>query len=515
MKDKLEVICDTEDWTELDPIKQLQMELRAMKEPSFFWNSPEMGNNPLWPQQARVLDEFFSIDPVTNKRIYNELLYDAGRQGGKTFTASLILCTELYRLLMLPNPHKHYGLSLAKPITLFMSAAGFKQTMETIFPNVRGLIENSPYLSQWQEITRVTSGMIKFPKKINIEAVGSNLKTSVGRTVKAYVAEEVNSVGTDTGMLTPAQLYNKLSKSTTMFIPFGEDTRVAISSKTSGYDFLSQAIQNRKENKIKGVLSLQKDVLEMNPTLTKEHLERERLRDEDSYNMEYGLGPALGGNRFFKPIILDRIKFVNRNIFTIPKPKTSGEFIPDFLPDQFQYDKYATSYLLTLDPSTVNDPFGISVMHYNLEDKVIIDGSSLFRSNKKQEINPTMVKALINRVLDVIPINYCIFDIYMYNELRQEIDGRGIELVKHILNLADWNQFKDQCSAGLVECPDEDYIKNELQELIIKGNKVDHPNSGTKDVIDTIANGATFKFRDEELAVRPMSYIGGKACVYR
>ncbi len=514
MREHLTPNCDIERWTDLDQQTKLKYELQAMDDPLFFWDNECMGNMKLWPSQKRVLREFYEIED--NKRKYNEFLFDAGMRGGKTTVAALILCTELYRLLLLKSPQKHYGLIDGDTITLYMTAAGEKQTLRTIFPRVRVVIENSPYLSSYHELVDLTSGRIKFPKNIIMEAVGSNLKTAVGRTVKCLVAEEVNSVGTADGQLKPADLYNKLSKSTTTFMPYKEDIRVAISSKTSGYDFLSIRIQETREKKLKSTYIVQANTLELNPNVTKEAIAEEILRDEDSANMDYGIGEALGGNRFFRPIILDKIKLSKKNIFTIPKITEHDMFVPDFLPFNFELDTNYKYYIMGLDPSTINDPFGISIAHVTNNNEVIVDGTTVFRSNKKTEINPELVNNLLTKVIETIPISYCIFDIYMYNETRQRMMNAGIEHIKHILNLPDWNLCKDYFAAGMVTIPDEEYIKRELKELIITtGGKIDHPSSGSKDALDSICQCVTFPLREENDKLPQHSLIGGIACQYR
>ena len=247
MIDYLEANCDMELWTEkIGHMEKLQCELKASMDPVFFWNHPSMGNVKLWPAQKDLLEKFYSLDE-NKRRKYNELLFDAGRKGGKTTCAALIILTELMRLLLIPNPQEHYGILAGTNITLFMSAAGEKQTLRTIFPRVRQLLESSPFFMSFADSVNVTHGKIEFPKHITLEAVGSNIRTAVGRSVKCFVAEEINSVGKDNGEISPDKLYNKLSKSTTEFIPTGEDIRVAISSRTAGYDFLSQRIAKTRE----------------------------------------------------------------------------------------------------------------------------------------------------------------------------------------------------------------------------------------------------------------------------
>ena len=510
MQEHLETQCNVEDWTTLRDSEKLLLELKAQQTPSFFWGHKALGNHPLWPVQQEILDDFYKTE--NGKRNYNELLLEGGRQGGKTFTAAIIICTELYRLLMLPDPHSHYNISKARAITLFMSSAGLKQTLSTIFPTVKALIEISPYLSQYIENTKYsTSGVIKFPKNIHIEAVGSNIKTAVGRTVKAYVAEEVNSVGTDTGMVTPGVLYRKLSKSTTMFAPVGEDVRVAISSKTGGYDFLTQAIENALDKKMTRTMIVRKDTVQMNPFATEQALSEEKDRDEDAYNEEYK-GIASTAGRFFKPVVIDRVNFTVPNLFTVPELGKQGSFVPDFL-GEFDYDVNSYSYILGLDPSSINDPFGISVLHYTNDDKIIVDGYTAFRPGYKEEINPTLVRQFVTKILSDIPINYCVYDIALYNETRSMVEEKGITMSKHIVNIEDWNQLKNQISAGLVYMPDSPYIKNEIRELQVKGSKVDHPYGGTKDILDTICNASTLMFRDDKPQPQSVKYFGSSTFI--
>lgn len=516
MKDNLIIECEPEDWMDkMDQMEKMKCELKAIKDPVFFWDHPAMGGQKLWDSQKELLTKFYSVGK-DGRRLYNELLFDAGRKGGKTTFAALILGTELMRLLLLPNPQDHYNIMKGTNITLFMSAAGERQTLTTIFPRIRQLLENSPFFCSYADSVSVTSGKIRFPNHIILEAVGSNLKTAVGRTVKAFVAEEINSVGIDKGEISPAKLYNKLSKSTTEFIPFGEDIRVAISSKVSGYDFLSQRIAKTKESNLPRTLILQMNTIQLNPTITEEILLEDKERDEDSYNIEYGIGEALEGDRFFNPITWDRLKFTNNNIFTVPVNKSTDRFIPDLLLDNFKIDKEARSYMLLLDPSTIRDPFGIGVAHSTVNDEIVFDGLSVFRSNNKDEINPEDVDHLVMGIIDHIPIQYCVFDIYLYNELRKKIEEHSVEMVKNILNLSDWNQVKDQCNARSITVPKSDYLEREFKELIIKnGTRVDHPYNGSNDMVYVFAQGCTFPFRDRKDEKQISQLIAGVSCAYR
>ena len=497
-------------WDSVDDNDRFKMELKASYKPSYFWNNSNMGNLSLWDSQVSILDDFYLFDEETALRVYNELLFDAGRGGGKTTMASIILLTELYRMMLLDNPQRHYNIIPGDPITLFTSAAGYKQTLATIFPKIKALLTNSPWFMQNHKLIHLVQDKIKFPKNLVIEAVGSNMDTAQGRNVKGYVGEEINSVGTETGKITPADMYDKTSKGTTRFAKWNEDVRVAISSQTSTYDFLSQRIQHTKDNDIPGVLIVRASSLELNPNMTKEALERDKMRNEDSYNMEYGAGEFGGGRRYFSRTLLKRFKY-GSNLFTVPElisVTRNEEFVPEFIPSDFKYDENASFYYMSTDPAVVNDAYGIAVMHKTIYNQVIVDGATVFRAAKNGVIDAERVKGFTEKILDVVPVTVYLYDIYQYSNILQMVANRGITLEQHHLNLADWEQYKDHAGNGDITIPKFDYLDKEFTELIEKNGKVDHPPFGTKDCADATVNGATYVYRQEPTVKGNQIYVG-------
>ena len=514
-RESLTINCDTSLWEDLDYEEKFKMEIRASIDPVYFWNHPAMGGIKLWDKQAAILRDFYKRDNE-DKRIYNELLFDAGRRGGKTFTASLIILTELYMLLLKSSPQQYYNMAPGGKITLFVSSASVDQTLRTIFPEVTARLTSSPWFMQFNDVIRPVAKFIQFPKNIVIEAVGSNMSTAQGRTIKCYVAEEINSVGNEDGKITPQELYNKVSKGTVSFAPFHEDIRVAISSQVNEYDFLSQRIRHTLDNEIPGVLVVKANTLDLNPNLTEEILEVEKMRDEDSYNAEFGLGAVTKANRYFRKNTISRLKF-GPNLFDVPEIVSvtrQEEFVPTFNPEDFKYDKEASYYLMSIDPAVVNDPLGLAVMHLTVNGEIKVDGATVFRSAKGHSINAAEVKRFVLKIVNTIPIEKYVYDTYMYSDIREEVGKRGIELIQHNIKIDDWEQFKDQIGMGAIEIPKSDYLMKEITELVNKGNKVDHPNSGTKDMLDAIVNGATTPFRGDTEVVVP-NMIMGTAMQYR
>ena len=510
MIEKLVPAFEINPWESIDDRERLKMELKASYKPTYFWNNPNMGNLPLWDSQVSILDDFYEFNEETELRVYNEMLFDAGRGGGKTTMASLVLLTELYRMLMLESPQRHYNIIPGDRITLFTSAAGYKQTLSTIFPKIKALLSNSPWFMNYYKMIHLVQDMIKFPKNLVVEAVGSNMDTAQGRNVKGYVGEEINSVGTETGKITPADMYDKTSKGTTRFAKWNEDVRVAISSQTSTYDFLSQRIQHTKDHNIPGVLIVRANSLDLNPNMTEEALEKDKMRNEDSYNMEYGIGEFGDGRRYFSRTLLKRFKY-GSNLFTVPELVSvtrQQEFIPEFIPGDFQYDENASFYFMATDPAVVNDAYGLSVMHKTIYNQVIVDGATVFRAPKNGMIDANKVKDFTEKILKTVPVTIYIYDIYQYSQILQMVADRGIVLEQHHLNLADWEQYKDHAGIGNVTIPKFDYLDKEFTELIEKNGKVDHPPFGTKDCADSVVQGVSYVYRQEPAVKGNQIYVG-------
>lgn len=521
MKDRLEPTCKVEMWTDLSMSKQFKRKLLASTDPAYFWNSPEMGNMELWDSQVKILTEFNKTGG-NGKRKYSELLFSAGMRGSKTTIAALIGLTELYKLLIMESPQEHYKLLSNQLIQVLAVAPSEKQCLDTIFVGMKNIIRNSPFFMSMNEEIDMVYNRLRFPNNLVLQGLGSNIKTNVGRTVKCFVAEEINSFEDLTNNSGPDDIYNKLMKSTATFAPFDEDIKVAISSRSNNYDFLTRRIEKTRDN-IKdygedisgGTLVLEMRTSELNPNLTEEVLEKMKKKDEDSYERDFGVTDASNGETFFKPRTVDKYKemAIKNSIFlNYPKPKTQGLFIPELNLKNLKYDNNARYYMITIDPAAVGDPFGYSLSHLTINDEVIIDGSTIFRPEKGSEINPESVRDLTEKIMNALPITYLIYDIYMYNELRSYVSDRGVECFQHFLNLGDWSEFRDQINNKRFHGDVNDYIQDEISNLIlVGGKKVDHPGGGSKDMLDTQCQAATFPFRDNSKIKKRevQQYIGG------
>jgi hypothetical protein len=467
--------------------------LNASIDPVFFWTHPALGNCEPWPAQKEILREFYEIDE-TGRRIKSDLMMLAGRRSGKTTLSALISGYEVFRLFMLENPQKYYRIAPNSEIQIINVAPKREQAIETIFGRTCELIRNSPWFMS-QKLDYVNTSL-RFPEKnIVIQPFGSNSQTGVGRTAKAFLADEV-SYFTDTENGRSAKdVYNELSKSTSTFLPFNEGVNVAISSVRFDGDFLTSRYYQAQESPEgwENTLSIWKPTWELNPDLTEEVLAAEKLKDPEEYARQYGAEPGLAVKTFFEETLMQYIRthMKDNNIFGL-----EGKYILDIksAPD-------AKYYIIATDPSAKNDTFGLSVGYVTHDNRIVIVGTTSFSAPKGELIDTELIRKVIRPLLEKLYVKYYIFDIYMHSDLVTLVQEYGVEAFQHTLTRADWLRLKDDLrddpqSTQLVKF---EQLIHELDLLIdIKEKKVDHPPKGSKDSADSVCQITSFIRRNEE-----------------
>ena len=90
-------------------------------------------------------------------------------------------------------------------------------------------------------------------------------------------------------------------------------------------------------------------------------------------------------------------------------------------------------------------------------------------------------------------------DQFQSSAIRQQLDLAGIntELKSVDRNSSSYNILKNFIYDGRIELPKNNYLANELSNLInVRGNKVDHPKNGSKDCADALAGAVDSAFSD-------------------
>lgn len=496
MKKEFPPSCDITVWQHLAPAEKSALLLMASQDPVFFWTHPALGNCEPWPAQKKILRDFYEVDK-NGRRIRSDLMMLAGRRSGKTTLSGLISGYEVFRLFMFENPQRHYKIAPNSEIQIINVAPKKEQAVETIFGRTCELVRNSPWFMS-QKLDYVNTSL-RFPEKnIVIQPFGSNSQTGVGRTAKAFLADEV-SYFTDTENGRSAKdVYNELSKSTSTFLPFNEGVNVAISSVRFDGDFLTSRYYQMQETPEgwDNTMAIWKPTWELNPDLTEEVLASEKLKDPEEYARQYGAEPGMALKTFFEESLMNYIKeqgkrpnwFRENGVFNdLNTIKTA----PD-----------AKYYIIGTDPSAKNDTFGLSIGYVTQDNRIVITGTTSFEAPKGQLIDTEKVRQVLRPLLEKLYVKYYIFDIYMHSDLVTLVQEYGVEAFQHTLTRPDWLRLKDDLRdepqrTKLVEFKQ---AFTELEQLVdIKEKKIDHPPKGSKDAADSICQITSFIRRNEEL----------------
>ena len=505
MKTKLIPSCDPTVYTNLSPAEQLVLQLKWSVDPIAFFEDPRGGNMKLWDSQKEILREFYSIDKETKKRVKSELVFMAGRRGGKTTIAALISLYEAARLLMMRDPQEYYKLSPNAEIFCLNVAPSEPQALDTVFKREKEILANSPFFCSY--LPDLTYNTVRFPKNITIKALGSSIASGVGRTVKSFVADEVSSFK-DTERHSPEELYHKLGNSTGTFKKWNENVRVAISSKTKPGDFITALANQVAEEQWAWALLVRKKTWELNPEMPLEALEEERKRNPELFDLEYGLEDTVDVKAFFNEFKLDKVILKNSlktNLFIGEPPTKRGDqkygFVPTLDMNKLQAHLYSTAldFYVLADPAVTGDGFGLSVGYKDINGDIIIIGATAFIAPKGGQITEDMLQPVIEPIFKNLPIRAYIFDAHLHSGIQSLARSYSIEVIQHTLNLNDWILTRNDLYEGRAIIPYVELLEKEYRELqLIRNTKVDHPSNGSKDVADTTAQLISHVRREEE-----------------
>ena len=491
MRKELIPTCDPTIWTDMDPMEQLKLKLKSKNDPNFFWKHPALGNqDDLWPSKVEMLDVFYKTRTETGERQYRELIEVAGRGSGKTAMAALINMTEVYRLLYLENPAKHYRLTSGSEIFCLNVAPKLEQAIDTVFAKSKEYLCNSPFFLSCDPEWVGTS--LKFPKKnVIVKALGSNSASGVGRNVKCFVADEVSKFIDNENKRGAREVYNTLAASTQRFAPWREDINVAISSPQYHGDFITARYLQAEKEQWKDTLLVWKPTWELNPNYTEAMLAELRQKDPEMFDREFGANPSREVELFFHEDlysqILEDVK-ENLNWFDVDglmKVLSEIKASPD-----------AIGYIVATDPAALNDAFGFAVGYWNAAGEVVIQGTFGFKAPNGGQISTAEIKEVLRILFERLPVQYYIFDIYMHSELADFAREWGIHAFQHHLKVEDWLRHRENLRYRRTKIPNHTELMEEYAELLlIKNSKVDHPVKGSKDIADAVCQLDSFVSR--------------------
>jgi len=483
----------------------LRSEIKAMSDALHFVEDPELLNAPwLWPKQKEVLREFYNKD-----KSYRDMILIWGMRAGKTVEASVISCFEAFKLINHGYPCRKYGFPIGTEIFIVNVATSDRQAKDTVFAHTKARINASPWFQKQKYVEHHNEFIFSVKDgKVIIRSEHSNSASLAGKTVICAVFDELARFK-DTGGNTSAEIvYDTLSRSVRSFGNDGK--RIIITSPMYQDDFAMRLYKQFKNSP--RWLCRRWPTWEVNPTITFEDLEDEFAKNPETAWRDYGATPSSSLEVYFKePAKIDAVVDTSR-INPIDEDKnTPAEQLGNFQGEKGVY------YTLAGDPALKNDAFGLCLLHTDPKTHDII-ADILHRftaqntretddeSDTAREINANFVKDFIFELNRRCTISMFATDTWMFPETIQAIRGAGIQVEQNHVTKREYDKLKELIYSLRIKLPQYPYVCEELKALeIARGQRVDHPKEGSKDVADALANAVWFETCFEKIGEIPVA----------
>jgi len=488
------------------------IKLRKTDNPIEFIESDDLLGVKMFPMQKLIIKCFYGLDldeeerkvltrlekegktTYKGQKKYRELVINAGMKGGKTPLAGFINCWEEYELFKMGDPAKHYGFLPGKEIYILNVAVNADQAQMTIFAEIKARVQNSHYYRLHRPVDSSES-QYTFSNNVVIRSGHSNSSSLVGKTAKVVDFDELARFIDKGGKYSADRVYYSLIRSVE---PFKEDGRlVDISSPLFQDDMICRLYDSSKE--IDNMLGFWLPTWEMNPNLAFDspHLQSELKKNPEAFWRDFGARPSAGSEAYYKtPDKVDDCILRSNKESPVDNQGRLKEWFKG---------KPEALYIMHADPSVRNDAYGLAMGHRE-GDKMIIDLVTRFVPPPGGEIDLTEVKAFIVHLLErKFKIKIFSYDTWQAAHISQELEHRGVTVKNKCIQKTEHDFLKEQIYSGNVIIPKNEVLATELKNLIlIRGDKINHPPSGSKDLADAVAGVCHGLMTEKRVIRRPI-----------
>lgn len=351
-------------------------------------------NTPLWKKQEEILEDFWSQD-------YSIAIWALGRRSGKTLMAAV---TATYAACMLADSYKAFLRSGEK--FYIISVANTLDQAKIALQGVKDLINSSPILKPL--IVRETSDTLELSNGAVFRAIPASSRSGRGLAVPLLLFDEIgHAIDTESGNASGGSLYQALAPSVAQFGKLGKILMLSSPWVQSGifWDLFKQA----KSGNFRHMQVVQCPTWEVNPTISQDFLEQERLRDPELFAVEYGANFSQSLSAFVASDLIESAINYGRSV-SPPQPKYKGR------------------YYLSLDPAKGNrDDYTACIVHYEGE-RLIVDKWHQFKpslgAGKKKQVNIAEVENWILEQHQLYGFSEVVLDQYNSSATIQRLSGR-------------------------------------------------------------------------------------------
>lgn len=456
----------------------------------------------------------------------SELVLVWGRRSGKDFIVSILACYEAAKLLESPegDPYKLYNLGSGAPFTI-LTVANSSAQAQVLFNEIKDKIINSPYFADKIVASGILADQIHLltpaDKVKNVELAARGLPTSPGSVIircghsnsdslagiscYCLLLDEIGLYKQTAGSSGGESIYRTLAPATATYVrkektidPYGNeklqdvyDGKIICISSPRGKEGVFYELY-RKSSSVSHRVMCKLPTWKVNPNQTVELL-REKFANmtEEEFMMEFGAEfSGTAGQTFFTR------DMVERSFGSSIKLRDHGEG--------------GFSYFCHLDPATSSHNYALCVCHREMfinpqtnktDFKIKVDHLKYWQP---KEGRPILTEEVDNYIIALSKrFNFELVTFDQWNSQhsiehlkKHSVPAKMTRFTKRY-KIIIYDNLYDLCSAGRLEIPDHDLLKNEMLYLQRRytptGYRVFAKKDGlvkTDDLVDALAGAA-------------------------
>ena len=467
------------------------------------------------------------------KQTCNEIIMQLGKGSGKDYTSTIACAYVVYLLLCLKDPAVYFGKPPGDAIDIINIAINAVQANRVFFKGFNQRIERSPWF-QGKYVAK--ANMVEFDKGVTVHSGHSESEAWEGYNVLIVILDEISgfeleSTSGHQNAKTASSIYKMYKGSVTSRFPdFGKI--ILLSFPRFKLDYIQQkyneAVAEKevvlRHHKFKvdpdlpdgtqgnefeieweedhivsyrmpRIFALKRPTWEINPTRKIEDFTEAFYTDPQDALMRFACMPPDATDAFFKN------RTVIEKAFSNPKLNVDeyGRFDDTFKPNPDR------TYFMHVDLAQKHDHCAVALAHVEgwvtmkigenykqAAPRIVVDAVRYWTPTASKSVDFTEVKDYITSVREKgFNLKMVTFDRWNSHDMMQQLGVHGIKT--EILSVA--KKHYEDMSLTLTEerlhGPKIQLLIDELLQLRIVKDKVDHPRKGSKDLSDAVC-GAVF-----------------------
>lgn len=459
-----------------------------------------------FPPQRDVLEDFFSPH-----REYDELVCVCGMRSGKGVLSSIITWYEAYLLLQLDDPQSFFGLAPGQEIRIINMATSEDQARRNVFRHILDRYETGgPWFRQPGIVLGEPKALeIRLDKNVTIHCGHSHATSKLGGTYVLAVLDELARMKDTAGRDNAHEVYTKMRAATRTFGSRGH--LVVISSPEWDGDQAMQLLElanavDENGNRLNPrMLPVHLPTWEANLGITREMLADDERRNPLAFQRDFGARPPTAVEAYYP----DPERWVRQADPDRHHPFDKEGRLADWFSPCCDSRRF-----VHVDLALKRDACGFGMAHkpvpgcpyYQSKDgqanpkekKVVLDLCGHFIPGPSGEIDFESVRQLIRDLQDrdfKIKSGGVTFDGWQSVDSQQTLRREGFRTgtLSVDRDLGPHDTLQELINTDQLSFYRHDVLLREARQLQLrKGAKVDHPQGGSKDIVDAVA-GAVFQ----------------------